>query len=112
MGSSDNAGADSEPFETAKPTDDKGKKRPDQIVESHHRLDPNCWGQYQPGKPSGAAAKDKGKPTGKTSEANDELDDDDPFADVPVDEDDLDAFYDEEDLDGLDDLDAGLEEDI
>ena len=37
------------------------------------------------------------------------LDEDDPFADVPVDEDDMDAFYDEEDLDGLDDLDGGLE---
>ncbi len=35
------------------------------------------------------------------------LDEDDPFADVPVDEDDMDAFYDEEDLDGLDDLDGG-----
>ena len=34
------------------------------------------------------------------------LDEDDPFADVPVDEDDMDAFYDEEDLDGLDDLDG------
>ena len=35
------------------------------------------------------------------------MDEDDPFADVPVDEDDMDAFYDEEDLDGLDDLDGG-----
>ena len=38
------------------------------------------------------------------------LDEDDPFADVPVDEDDMDAFYDEEDLDGLDDLDGGLDD--
>ena len=41
----------------------------------------------------------------RNDDGNNTLDEDDPFADVPVDEDDLSGFYDEED-DGLDSLDG------